>query len=131
MNKNTPTNEQKTCPKMSKMGSKIGSFWGLSGRGQNRPSEGVFRTCPKNKHQNVAKIGRFWTVFQKWSFWGPNGGHFGVVFGVYFEGVFEHLFLGCFDTWILGYKITPRNEVKMDMWHIQGIPMDRITAHTG
>ena len=72
----------------------------------------------KNKHQNVAKIGRFWPVFQNCQFGGQNRGQFWVVFGVYFGGVFEHLFLGCFDTWILGYKITPRNEVKMDMCHM-------------
>ena len=34
----------------------------------------------KNKHQNVAKIGRFWPVFQKWPFWGVK---IGVIFGVF------------------------------------------------
>ena len=88
MSKSTPRKHTKTCPKMSKKkGPKWGQKMALIWRVKNRPYFGGIQDMSKNKHQNVAKIGRFWPVFQNCQFGGQNRGQFWVVFGVHF-GVF-------------------------------------------
>ena len=64
---------------------KMGQKWGIlgvwPGRGSKWALFGGIQDMSKNKHQNVAKIGRFWPVFQKWPFGGQNRGQFWVFLG--------------------------------------------------